>query len=91
MDHKNSPLPRGKIGEGISAFLCNESVKHRVSGERSKGYSFARAVMYQVVRINSDEIVNPFVSPFGALGSGRRSQVCPIIEMVEAAAMPYRG
>src|SRR5215813_5517226 len=93
MDHKNSPLPRGKeIGKGISAFFCNKSVKHRVSSERTKGYSFTRAVMYQVVRIYSDVwIANPFVSPFSALGSGRRSQVRVIIELVESAAMPHRG
>src|SRR5262249_33788046 len=88
MDHKNSPLPRGKeIGKGVSAFLCNKSVKHRVSGERSKSYSFTRAIMFQVVRINPDVwIANPFVSPFSALGSGSRPQVRLIIEMVEAAA-----
>jgi hypothetical protein len=54
VDRKNSLPPRDKkkIGPGgiRPTFFCNDSEKDRVSGERSKGYAFARAVMLQVFR-----------------------------------------
>jgi hypothetical protein len=80
LDRKNS-IPGGVL----PPCFRDDSILDRVSSAEANGYSFARAVMFQVLRTKWRVwVANPFLSLLRTLGRCGRPQVCLIAEIVKA-------